>query len=121
MIRINRPPVDVATDGIASRFLLLDQRVVVCLADALGVLQVEEQRRVTLVRLLVVDHCCAGMVPIACDEQAAAALAGVQVPKQRLLANAMRPVAAPVSAILLVEKRPAMLTVMPWPQLRAFI
>lgn len=36
MIRINWPPVDVANNGVASRFLLLDQRVVVCLARAAG-------------------------------------------------------------------------------------
>lgn len=77
MIRIYRSPVDVATDGIASRFLLLDQRIVVRFADALGVLQAEEQRRVALMRLLMIDHCRAGMVPIACDKQAAAALASV--------------------------------------------
>lgn len=43
MIRINWPPVDVANNGVASRFLLLDQRVVVCLADTFCVLMAEEQ------------------------------------------------------------------------------
>jgi len=79
MVPVHRPAVDIAADGIASRFLLLNQRVVAGFADCFRVLQIEEQGLIALVGLLVIDHCRAGMVPVAGDQQAVAALTGVEV------------------------------------------
>lgn len=45
----------VGPDGVAARFLALDQRVVVFLARALMVGWIDKQRPVALVRLAVVD------------------------------------------------------------------
>lgn len=59
-------------------------------ADSFRVLQAEERRRVAFVGLLVVDHRSAGMVTIASDKQAVAALAGVEVTKKCLLPDPMR-------------------------------
>ena len=74
------------------------------LADRFRVLQSEEQRLVTLVRCLVVDHSGAWVVTVACDQQAVAALAGVQVADEGLLSDAVGAAPAGVtieSAILL--------------------
>src|SRR5690606_19925980 len=53
------------------------------------VLHIEEKALVALVRALVVGHCGAGMMPVAGDQQASAALAGVEVADQRLLPDAV--------------------------------
>lgn len=82
MVGINWPTVDVAADRVAPRFLFLDQRVVAGFADCFRVLQVEEQGLVSLVGLLMVDHRSAWMVPVAGDQQAVAALAGVEVAQE---------------------------------------
>lgn len=85
MAGVHRPSIDVRADDVASRLFLLDQRVMVRLADALGVFQTEEQFGVSLMRCLVVDHCSTWMVTIVEDKQATAATAGVEVTKQGLL------------------------------------
>lgn len=90
MVGIDRPAVNVRTNGIAPRFLPLDQRVVARLANCLAVAEVEEERGITLVRSLVVDHRGAGMVTVARDQQAVAALARVEITNQCLLPDTMR-------------------------------
>lgn len=87
---IQGPAIQVGPDLVPSRLLSLDQRVVVLLADGLGVGEVEEQYRVALVWRLVVHHGRARMMPVPLDDDAAAALAGVEVASQGLPADAMR-------------------------------
>ncbi|MGI6855190.1 hypothetical protein [Mesorhizobium sp. 1B3] len=70
---------EIRADHITSRFLLLDQSVVIGLADTFRVLQIEEQSHVALVRDLVIYHCRSWMVAIDRNQQAAATLAGKQV------------------------------------------
>lgn len=60
------------------------------LAHRLDVAEIEEQRLVPLVRGLVVGHPSAGMMPVTFYDDAATALAGVEVPEECLLANAVR-------------------------------
>lgn len=60
------------------------------LADALGVADVEEQFRVATVRLLMVDHGRAWIVPVSVDQQTSAALAGVEVSGERLTPDPVR-------------------------------
>ena len=103
MVLVDGPPVDVRPDRIASRFFLLDQRVVAGLADGFRVLQVEKQSLVALMGLLVVDDGGAGMVPVAGDEQAGATLAGVQVAKERLLPDPMWTAPASIAIKLAVS------------------
>lgn len=90
MIWVQRLAVNVRPDRESAHFLFLDKRVVAGFADRFRVLKIEEQRFVTLVRFLVVDHCGAGMVTVASDQQAFAALAGVEVADERLMSDAMR-------------------------------
>lgn len=84
MARIYRPPVYIRANRVASRLFTLDQRVVVCLANGLHVLDVEEQFGVAFVRLLVVGNCCTWMVSVALYDDAAAALASIKVAEERL-------------------------------------
>lgn len=95
MRRIHRPTVHIAADHIAPSFLALDQRIVILLTDALAVVDVEEELRVALVWGFVVDHCCAGMVPVVSDQETSAALASVSIANERLVPSAVR--AAPSS------------------------
>ena len=79
MVRVDGSAVGVGADRVASGFLALDQRVEILLADGLGVAEVEEQRRFSLVPDLVVDHGGTGMMPIAFEDEAAAGAAGVVI------------------------------------------
>lgn len=99
---VYRPAINIGTDGVASRFLTLHQRVVAGLAHCLDIAEVEEQRLVALVRSLVVGHRCAGMMPVAFYDDAAAALAGVEVAEKCLLANAVRAAPARVGVELAI-------------------
>lgn len=56
MGRVKRSAIRIAADDIASRFLPLDERIVMILADALMVVGVNEQRPVAFVRRAVIDH-----------------------------------------------------------------
>lgn len=89
MVRIDRPAVDVGPDHVSSRFLLLDQRVMVLLADALGVGEIEEEGGIAAVPDLVVHHRGLRMVAIALDQDAAAALADIVVSLQGLASDAV--------------------------------
>lgn len=99
---IDRPSIDICADRVASRFFALDQRVVASLADRLGVIESEEQGRVALVCLLVVCNGGSGMMPVAFNDDAAAALAGVEVAEEGLLPDAVRPAPAGISVELAV-------------------
>lgn len=90
MVDVYRPASLVAPDGVAPSFLALDEGVVAGLAHRLDIPEVEEQCLVALVRLLMVGHSGAWMVSVSLYDDAAAALAGVQVAEERLLADAMR-------------------------------
>jgi hypothetical protein len=90
MVNVYRSASLVAPDGVASCFLALDEGIVTRLAHRLDIAEVEEQRLVALVCPLVIGHCGAGMMPVAFYDNAAAALAGVEIAEERLLADAMR-------------------------------
>lgn len=79
MQRIDRPACLIAADRIASCFLALDEGVVAGLAHRFNVTQVEEQGEVTLMRLLVVGDSSPRVMPVAFQDDAAAALAGIEV------------------------------------------
>lgn len=89
MIAVHRPAIHITSDDIAALLFPLDERVVAGLADRLRVLQIEEPCLVALMRGLVIDHGGAGMVTVARDQQAAAALAGIEVANQCLLSDAV--------------------------------
>lgn len=73
----------------------------------LAVAQVEEERGVAFVRLFVVDHRSVGMMAVAGDQLAFAALAGVKVTDESLLSDAVRsmPVLGPVEVPMLFTGR----------------
>jgi len=87
---VQRPTCLIAADDVASGFLALDQRVVTALAVGLDIIEVEEQCRVALVCDLVMGDRRSGMMPIALCDDAAAALAGVEVTEEGLLADTVR-------------------------------
>lgn len=102
MRRIDGPAIHIAPDDMPALLLALDERVVICLADAFRVLQIEEQSLVTSVRGLVIDDGRARVVSIVRHQQAAAALAGVEVAGERLKPDAVRAVPALVAVEVLV-------------------
>ena len=95
MVDVYRSACLVAPDCVAPRLLTLHQRVVAGLAHRLDVIEVEEERLIALVRPLVVGNRCAAMMPVALYDDAAAALAGVEVTEEGLLPDAVW--AAPAS------------------------
>lgn len=104
MIRVYWPACLIASDRVASGFLALDPSVVILLAHRLDVIEIEEQCRVALMRLLMVGHRCPRVMTVAFKNDAAAALAGIEVADERLLSDAMGTAPALVSvepAILL--------------------
>lgn len=88
--RIDRPSRLIASDRVASRFFALNERVVARLAYCLDVAEFEEQHLIALVRSLVVGNRGTGMVPVALDDDAVAALAGVEIAEEGLLPDAVR-------------------------------
>jgi hypothetical protein len=77
MVRVYRSSADIRADDIAPRLFALDQRVVVCLAHRLDVIEVEEQSRIALVRDLMMGDSRSRVMPVALCDDAAATLAGV--------------------------------------------
>jgi hypothetical protein len=97
MRRVQRPTHLVAADDVASGFLALDQRVVTALAVGLDIIEVEEQNRVAFMRDLVMGDGRSGMVPVALYDDAAAALAGIEIAEECLLADAVCPAPARIA------------------------
>lgn len=91
MIRVYWPACIIASDRVASGFLALDPSVVILLAHRLDVIEIEEQCRVALMRLLMVGHRCPRVMTVAFKNDAAAALAGVDVADEGLSPDAVRP------------------------------
>ena len=68
----------------------MDRSVTVALADAFCVFQIEEQGRFVLVRLRTVHDGSLRMVPVAFNQDAAAALTGVKIAEEGLVPDAVR-------------------------------
>jgi len=65
MVHVYRPACLVAPDGVAPRFLALDQGVVAGLANGGNVAEIEEQCLIALMRPLVVRNGRARMMSVA--------------------------------------------------------
>ncbi len=90
MVRIYRPPIQIHPYSVTSRLFTLDKRVVICLADCLDVLDVEEHFVGAFVRLLVVRDGRPWVMPVALYAKTAAALTRVEVPDERFLPDPVR-------------------------------